>query len=189
VDQHKFERIDKGQKRSVYPKTRTKLSNGKTIRERDAKGRAVSLLNDENDEVIAEALQRYVNGESVQDVCKDLNVSRGTIYNWMLADLGPEKYKTLVRKALAAKIRRGDEMLETAPDPLNMSRGREMAKFARQDFERRCPDIYGQKQEVKHTGNLGPLINIQLSGSASSPTLIQPESSMESVEPLDPAVE
>lgn len=160
MKQHKYERMDKGVKR-----TRTQLSNGRTIRNRDAQGRAMALLSyDERPEIVSQVIQRYIDGESVQDVCAELNVSRGTIYNWMLADAGPDQYKTLVRKALAAKIQRADEMLETAPDPLNMSRGREMAKFARQDMERRCPDIYGLKQEVKHTGSLGPLINVQLSG-------------------------
>ena len=44
------------------------------------------------------------------------------------------------------------------------ARGREMAKFARMDFERRRPKLYGPKQEVQvdHTVNItvnrGPVI-------------------------------
>ena len=96
---------------------------------------------------LPDLIRRYVNGESIQVLAREHAVNRQTIYNWMLAETGPE-YEQIVTQALVNRIAEADELLETAPDQLGITRAREMARFYRQDFERRRPKLYGQKQEL-----------------------------------------
>jgi transcriptional regulator with XRE-family HTH domain len=108
-------------------------------------------------------LQRYLNGETIRSLAAEAKVNRQTIYNWMLGECGPD-YEQLITKALINRIAEADDMMENSPDTLGFARGREMGKFARQDFERKRPKLYGQKQEVQvdHTVNItvnrGPVI-------------------------------
>ena len=100
-------------------------------------------------------ISRYLAGESVQDIAKDCRVTRRTIYNWMLAGLGEERYYALVTQCLVARVADADEELEKARgsgDSVRVSAAREVARFSRMDLERRRPALYGQKQEVKHSG-------------------------------------
>ena len=96
---------------------------------------------------IPELIQRYLNGESMQQLAREHQVNRQTLYNWMLAATGPE-YEHIITQALVNRIAEADHLLETAPDQLGITRAREMARYYRQDFERRRPKLYGQKQEV-----------------------------------------
>lgn len=163
MKQHKFERMDKGVKRGAHNADRTTIS-GKTIKARDPSGKALAIIKPEQrEDIVAGVIQRYVHGESMQDLCAEFSVSRGTLYNWMLGELGPAHYGELVTQMLVQRCRTADELLETAQDPLNIARAREMARFARMDLERRRPHLYGQKQEVKHTLPQGPLLSITLS--------------------------
>jgi hypothetical protein len=47
---------------------------------------------------------------------------------------------------LVNRVADGDEKLEDAKDVLEIQRAREIVKFARMDFERRRPALYGVKQ-------------------------------------------
>jgi hypothetical protein len=49
---------------------------------------------------------------------------------------------------LVNRIADADEQMEHARDSFQVARAREMAKFARMDFERRRPKLYGPKQEI-----------------------------------------
>jgi hypothetical protein len=112
---------------------------------------------------IPDLLHRYLNGETIRSLAAEAKVNRQTIYNWMLGECGPE-YEQLITKALINRIAEADEQMETSSDMLGFARGREMSKFARQDFERKRPKLYGPKQEVqvdhtvRFTINRGPVI-------------------------------
>lgn len=107
---------------------------------------------------IPDIIQRYLNGESIQVLAKEHQVNRQTIYNWMLAETGPE-YDSIITQALVKRISDADELLETAPDQLGITRAREMARFYRQDFERRRPKLYGQKQELTTDNTIRVIID------------------------------
>lgn len=98
-------------------------------------------------------VQRYVNGESMQDLAAEHGVNRTTIYRWMLSEQG-DKHADTVTQVLINRISEADAMLESAPDPCNIARAREMARFARMDLERRRPSLYGQRTQVTH--EVGP---------------------------------
>lgn len=95
-------------------------------------------------------ISRYLSGESVQTLAAEAGKHRATIYRWMLAGLGDKDYHDVVTECLVTRIADADQRLETAADGCDIARAREMARFARMDFERRRPALYGQKQEITH---------------------------------------
>lgn len=104
---------------------------------------------------LPDVVARYLRGESIQVIAKEQQVTRRTIYNWMLGGLGDEAYRELVTECLVARVADADEELEAARssrDPVRVSAARETCRFVRMDLERRRPGLYGPKQEVTHTG-------------------------------------
>lgn len=93
-------------------------------------------------------VKRYANGESVQVLAAECGVTRNTIYAWMLYEVGPE-YKDLVKRALARKAADAEIELEDADNALSAARARERCRFTRMDYERRCPEVYGVKQQIQ----------------------------------------
>ena len=126
------------------------------------------------------AIHRYLNGESMQVLAKELSISRATIYNWMLRKSGPEHWAELRQQAMIQRIAIADEKLEEATaamrtavqanEPVTASRvelarldiaqAREQARFARMDYERLCKD-YAPKQEVERHDHITVVLNPQ----------------------------
>lgn len=113
-------------------------------------------------------VQRYLDGESMTVLAAEHGCNRRTLYRYMLAGLGEERYRDVVTHCLVARIADADEMLEGASDQLKVSKAREMAKFARMDFEWRRPALYGPKQEVNHTSD-APMFSVVLLDRPSGP--------------------
>lgn len=99
---------------------------------------------------IPEVISRYLKGELIKDLAKEHGVARQTIYNWMLAGLGDKDYPQEITNALVRRIADADEALDSAANSLDLARAREQCRFARMDLERRRPELYGAKQEVRH---------------------------------------
>jgi uncharacterized membrane protein len=100
---------------------------------------------------LPEIVSRYMAGESMQVLAKECGTYRKKLYRWMLSELGGEKYREVVTECLITRIADADALLEDAKDAVEIARAREIARFARMDFERRRPTLYGVKQEVRHT--------------------------------------
>lgn len=126
---------------------------------RRANGQIAETLSN-NPEDIKAALQDYCNGATLNDLGQRYGVTRQAIYGWLLGELGGEQHSALVTRALTARIAKGDETLDTASNPLDLSRGREQARNARLDLERRRSHLYGQKQQV--TGADGGPLQVQI---------------------------
>lgn len=94
-------------------------------------------------------VNRYLAGESVQDIAKDHGATRAAIYKWMLSGLGDKDYQDLVTYCLVKRVADADERLESADNAVDIARAREMARFARMDLERRRPALYGQTNKVQ----------------------------------------
>ena len=94
---------------------------------------------------IPEIVQRYAAGESVQTLAAETGVHRATLYRWMLAGEGDDKYASLVTHCLVNRVAEADNALDQAADACDIARAREQARFARMDFERRRPQLYGVK--------------------------------------------
>ena len=137
-----YKRIDKGVKRGPRLKPGPKPSSP-----RRKNGQILETLSNKPED-IRQALQEYSQGATLEQLAERHQVSRQAIYGWLLGDLGGEQHSGLVTQALTARIARADEVLETSDNPLDVTRGREQARFSRMDYERRRPHLYGQKQEL-----------------------------------------
>lgn len=120
---------------------------------------------------LPEIIRRYVSGESTTtELAAEFGVrSKQTIYNWILAGLGDKAYHEQITRALVNRIAEADQMMLDAEDAVAVTKAREFMKFARMDFERRRPALYGAKQfnvtvgEVSVNagliGDLGEMLN------------------------------
>jgi hypothetical protein len=106
---------------------------------------AGSLTTDDLPQIV----ERYRNGESLQELAKGSPVVHRQLYNWMLNGLGDVQYEQIVTECLINRIADADQKLEEGCDSIHIARAREMSRYARMDFERRRPHLYGPKQEVK----------------------------------------
>lgn len=97
---------------------------------------------------LPDIIQRYLNGESMVDLAKDSAVHPRTLYRWMLTECGPA-YDQIITECLSNRIADADVLLMESTDSCQVARARELAKFARMDFERRRPKLYGPKQEIE----------------------------------------
>ncbi len=96
-------------------------------------------------------LQAYLDGKKPSEIAKERGVSRRAIYAYLLTGMGDEKYGEMVTGAMAARIADADQELEDAEDQVEVSKWSQLGKFARMDFERRRPALYGQKQQTTVT--------------------------------------
>lgn len=96
-----------------------------------------------------EVVRRYGDGESLQVLAKELGIRdealRQRVRTWVLTGQGDEAYRDLVTRALAARVVEADEKLEAADDSVEVNKYAHVARFARVDFERRRPELYGAK--------------------------------------------
>jgi len=137
-------RIDKGVKRGPRQKPGPRRSSP-----RRNNGQFLPILSNDP-EAISNALKDYSHGATLQQIADKHGVTRHAVYGWLLGDLGGEQHASLVTQALTARIAEADEKLENSNNPLNVTQGREQARFARMDLERRRPHLYGIRQEVQH---------------------------------------
>lgn len=123
--------------------------------------------------VIPEIIQRYLAGASVQDLARENSVCPRTIYNWMLREKGDE-YDSMITEMLINRIADADVRLELADDAVQIARAREAARYARMDFERRRPLLYGPKQQIQQDTSISITIQ-QLTPQpvVSDPTIIE----------------
>lgn len=106
---------------------------------------------------LPDIIQRYLNGESMQEIAKDSRTHARTLYRWMLTDCGPA-YDQIVTECLTNRIADADDLLDRATDSCQVARAREIAKFARMDFERRRPKLYGPKQEIQQDSKITVIV-------------------------------
>jgi hypothetical protein len=100
-------------------------------------------------EALPDVVSRYLAGESIATIAERHGTGRRRIYKWMLTELGEEKYRELVTEMLVSRVADADDDLEaarTSGDPVRVAAAREVCRFARMDFERRRPSLYGAKQ-------------------------------------------
>lgn len=110
---------------------------------------------------LPDIIQRYLNGESIQELAQGNRIHTRTLYRWMLTDAGPE-YDTIITNCLTNRIADADELLDNAQDSCQIARAREIAKFARMDFERRRPKLYGPKQEIQQDSKITVIVQRQV---------------------------
>jgi len=85
-------------------------------------------------------VQRYLAGESLESMHKEnVRVYRST----------KDEHSELVTMSLIDRIAEADQAVATAATKLDASRAQTQAKFARMDFERKRPKLYGSQLSVQ----------------------------------------
>ena len=125
---------------------------GKMVQGKRPRGRPPILPRQgaERDAALARALQAYAEGYTLQEIAEQYKVSKVAIRAWLLDEV-PEQYHKTQTAGLLQRIAEADDSIEEAKetrDLIILACGREQAKFARMDLERRRPHLYGQRQEI-----------------------------------------
>jgi hypothetical protein len=107
---------------------------------------------------LPDIIQRYADGESLQSLAHESGKHRMTLYRWMLSGLGDQAYATLVTDCLIHRIADADEDLANSATMCDIARARETARYARMDFERRRPQLYGPKQDINNHASLTVIV-------------------------------
>lgn len=93
-------------------------------------------------------VQRYLAGESLESMHKENVRVYRDFYRWMLGSTKDE-HSELVTMSLIDRIAEADQAVATAATKLDASRAQTQAKFARMDFERKRPKLYGSQLNVQ----------------------------------------
>ncbi len=96
---------------------------------------------------LPDVVERFRNGESIQQIAVGNRAGVRTIYRHLLRALG-EEYYAIQRDLLVARIADSDQMLLDATNAWEVNRAIACAKFSRFDYERRAADDFGPKQAV-----------------------------------------
>ena len=109
---------------------------------------------------LPDIIQRYLNGESMQELAMESRVNRQTLYRWMLGYTGIE-YDSVITDALITRVAEADSQLDEAVDTCGIARAREHMKYSRMDLERRRPKLYGPKQEIQTDSKITVIVQRQ----------------------------
>jgi hypothetical protein len=90
-----------------------------------------------------DVLERYLAEETSTQIAQSYGVTRAALSFFMLKHAEEQWKNAQVTKALQRKEKAEDAM-ETADNPLDLTRAREMLKSAQWDLERVCRRVYGQ---------------------------------------------
>ena len=141
-------RIDEGIPRPI----KRQMRRDAIKRPRSAKGQYLHLIEPaKRAEIILEAPERILRGESTTRIAESYGVSASTIRSWLI---GNEKAEAARGAMLAMELSLQLEAIETATDPLSLARAREAFRAWSWIAERREARLYGQKQEVNVTGTV-----------------------------------
>ena len=109
---------------------------------------------------LPEIVSRYQAGETMSQLSKTFKCSRATLYNWMLGGLGEEQYYQIITECLVNRIAEADQhigdlreqLLDDSLTQLDIARireqisiAKEVIRYARFDYARRRPNLYGDK--------------------------------------------
>ena len=92
-------------------------------------------------------LKRYLSDESTKDIAADFGVTRQALGQYLLRHAEEDWKEAQVARAIARK-EKAEDAIETATDPLQLAKARELLKAAQWDLERVCRRIYGQEVNV-----------------------------------------
>jgi hypothetical protein len=101
------------------------------------------------DEELPGVIARYLKGEVISDMAAEFGVTKKALYKrlhkFMLASDGESGFSDLITQSLAQRIAESDQELEGAQTQVEVSKWSQLGKFARMDFERKRPGLYGAK--------------------------------------------
>jgi hypothetical protein len=101
-------------------------------------------------------LRRYLSDESTEVIAADYGVTRQALGQFLLRHAEEDWKEAQVARAIARK-EKAEDQLESAQDPLQLAKARELLKAAQWDLERVCRRIYGQDHNLNINLNVTDL--------------------------------
>lgn len=125
------------------------LADGSERPRDQSTGRLLEIDQEKKSAVLADVKPMLMGGATLDQIADKHQVAKSTLDYW-LAQLGDE-YKEIRKQWLDSKLVSAEERMETAGDPFQLAKGRELARMAMWYAERRDPERYADKREIKHT--------------------------------------
>ena len=101
-------------------------------------------------------IERFLCGESLRTLAKEIGIShegvRRRMIKWSLTGKADKTYAELVTEMLVDRIAEADIQLENALSMIDITRADKVCRYARMDYERRRPHLYGQRAEITVAG-------------------------------------
>jgi hypothetical protein len=107
----------------------------------------------------AQVIDRYMDGEKVADIAKQLGLKGGEQIYRLLCTHAEEDWKSAQASRALVEYERAKEGLDSASDGLSLARAREQIKTAQWELERVLRRLYGQEAPA-HLGQGTVHINI-----------------------------
>lgn len=121
------------------------LANGEP-QPRSEEGVFLSIPEERKQACLADVKPMLLSGADLPAIAAKHNISVRTLNYW-LAQMGDE-YKAIRRQWLDTKLASAEDRMESADDPFQLAKGRELARMAMWWAERRDPDRYADKKEL-----------------------------------------
>jgi len=122
--------------------------------------RLSELLPAQRAEVLAGALERYREGESLYEIAPSIGVSKTSLYRHLLNGELAEEWKEAKISHALAELEEAELGLKTAPDMLGITRARERARAAQWHLERLLRRMYGNDVPQDLAGRVNISINV-----------------------------
>jgi hypothetical protein len=116
-----------------------KLKDGET-------GRFLEIPQERKAACLADVKPMLMSGATLDQIAEKHQVGKSTLDYW-LAQLG-EEYREIRKQWLDSKLVSAEQRMETASDPFQLAKGRELARMAMWYAERRDPERYADKREL-----------------------------------------
>lgn len=139
MNEHHYQRIDKGTKRDYRALARS--------RPRSADGTFLPIDPEKRARIVAETPERIRQGQTTTQIAKEHGIPARTLRSWLLGD---ELVENARGEFLAQELTAQIEAIENATEPLPLARAREAFRAWSWIAERREARLYGQKQEHTH---------------------------------------
>lgn len=108
-------------------------------------------------------IDRYRNLELLADIATEYHCTPQALYDrirlYCDTGKGDAQYHELVTDVYVLRHMRNEDLLEQAPDQLELARARELARCSQWKLERRLNKLYGQKQEVTTDNTIRVIID------------------------------
>lgn len=114
--------------------------------ERSEVGQFAPIPEDRKAACLADVRPTLLAGGTLDDVAAKHQVHPRTLDFW-LAQM-PEEHRETIKQWVDYKLTSSEERMETAKDPFELAKGRELARLAMWRAERRDPGRYADKREL-----------------------------------------
>ena len=122
------------------------LADGQEKPQDKETGQFLEIPQDRKAMILADVRPMLMGGATLDQIAEKHQIGKSTLDYW-LAQLG-EEYRELRKQWLDSKLVKAENRMETATDPFQLAKGRELARMAMWYAERRDPERYADKREL-----------------------------------------